>query len=94
MPGSGTYFFRIRTRVDSESSQCTSQRPSTRSHTGGYYTNSITMGYEGPPTSGSAHGSWRSQQVDLDGQASDSVPVLSGVPQGSVLGPIFFSNFH
>ena len=27
------------------------------SHTGGYYTNSITMGYEGPPTSGSAHGS-------------------------------------
>ena len=34
-----------------------SQRHSTRSHTGGYYTNSITMGYEGPPTSGSAHGS-------------------------------------
>ena len=26
-------------------------------HTGGYYTNLITMGYEGPPTSGSAHGS-------------------------------------
>ena len=26
-------------------------------HIGGYYKNSITMGYEGPPTSGSAHGS-------------------------------------
>ena len=30
--------------------------------------------------------SGRSQQVVLDGQASDPVPVLSGVPQGSVLG--------
>ena len=28
--------------------------------------------------------SWRTQQVVLDGQASDPVPVLSGVPQGSV----------
>ena len=36
-----------------------------------------------------------SQQVVLDGQASDPVPVLSSVPQGSVLGPIlilFFIN--
>ena len=37
--------------------------------------------------------SWRSQQVVLDGQASDPVPVLSGVPKGSVLGPILFLYF-
>ena len=43
---------------------------------------------------GSTHkwiNSWlsgRSQQVVLDVQASDPVPVSSGVPQGSVLGPI------
>ena len=37
--------------------------------------------------------SGRSQQVVLDGQASDPVPVLSGVPQVSVLGPILFLIF-
>ena len=48
---------------------------------------------------GSTHkwiSSWlsgRSQQVVLNGQASDPVPFLSGVPQGSVLGPILFLFF-
>ena len=32
----------------------------------------------------------RSQTVVLDGESSDELPVLSGVPRGSVLGPILF----
>ena len=37
--------------------------------------------------------SGRTQQVVLDGQASDPVPVLSGVPQGLVLDPVLFLIF-
>ena len=37
--------------------------------------------------------SHRSQRVILDGKHSDWVPVLSGVPEGSILGPILFTCF-
>ena len=35
----------------------------------------------------------RNQQVVVDGATSDKVPVISGVPQGTVLGPLLFLLF-
>ena len=49
------------------------------------------MGLEDPLTSGSTCGSLGTlKQVVFDGQASDPVPVLSGMSQGSVLGLVLF----
>ena len=46
------------------------------------------MGLENLLPSGSLHGPMGT--IKTDGQASDPVPVLSLVPQGSVLGPVLF----
>ena len=36
----------------------------------------------------------RTQRVVVDGRASQEVPVLSGVPQGTVLGPLMFLTYY
>ena len=38
--------------------------------------------------------SGRTQYVSLGGQDSSMLPVRAGVPQGSILGPILYKNFH
>ena len=35
----------------------------------------------------------RTQQVLVEGAASENIPVISGVPQGMVLGPLLFLLF-
>ena len=63
-----------------------------RYHIGDYFTNYITTGLEDLLTSGSLHGPLST--IKTDDQASDPVPVLSRVPQGSVLGTGAVLDFH
>ena len=38
----------------------------------------------------SSYLNWRNQYVELDGTSSDLLPLSTGVPQGSILGPLLF----
>ena len=60
-----------------------------RYHIGDFFTNNTSMGLEDLLSSGSLHSPLST--IKTDGQVSDPVPVLSPVPQGSVLGrPVLF----
>ena len=59
-----------------------------RYHVGDYFTNYTPMGLEDLRPSGKLHGPLGT--IKTDGHTSDPVPVLSLVPQGSVLGPVLF----
>ena len=62
-----------------------------RYHIGDYFTSYTSMGLEELEdllSSGSLHGPLST--IKTDGQASDPVPVLLRVPQGSVLGAVLF----
>ena len=59
-----------------------------RYHIGDLFTNYTSMGLENLLSSGSLHSPLST--IKTDGQVSDPVPVLSPVPQGSVLGPVLF----